>query len=506
MNQMSSEKKVIFAVKKNEDFHEWYNQILYTAEITDKRYPVKGEHILRPYGFFIHNRIMSIISEEWEKQGVEQALFPLLIPEKFLALEGEHVAGFSSEVYWVTHGGDKQFEERRALRPTSETAIYYMFSQWIRSFRDLPLKVHQTCNVFRYETQQTRPLIRPREIHWNEAHTAHATKEEALENLENAWRSYMYLINDCCCFYGLRLRRPAWDKFPGSEHTDVMDTIMPCGKVLQTVGAHYLGQKFSKVFDIKFLTSNNTTDLAHITCYGISTRILAALLSLHGDDYGLILPPILAKYQVVIVPILPIHNSHAQTISQLLQSVGIRTVVDNSQSSIGEKYYYWEMKGVPLRIEVGSRDIEQNRVTVCIRDTRSKVYLHNADLIPGIQHHLEELTIRIRNKAKMYHESSIHNCKNIDEIKSAIEKGGFAKFPFCSTVPALAEATVGEEAVAEADIGEAAIGEEADKIIHELTGGEIRGSSPFDPPPPDGSICAVTGRLATVYAYAARAY
>lgn len=481
--------KVTFSVKKNEDFHEWYEQIIRFAEIMDKRFPVKGMPVFRPYGFFIHNKIMSIIGEEWEKQGIEQALFPLLIPQHFLSLEGEHVEGFKAEVYWVTEGGDTKFSEKRALRPTSETAIYYMFAQWIQSFRDLPLKVHQTCNVFRYETQQTRPLIRAREIHWNEAHTAHANREDALENLEKAWRSYLYLINDCCCFFGLRLRRPEWDKFPGAEHTDVMDTVMPCGKVLQTVGAHYLGQKFSKAFDIKFLDKDNKTDLAHLTCYGISTRLLAALLSLHGDDNGLVLPPILARYQVVIVPILGKQNNEilarARDVKELLETAGIRVFLDDASDTPGEKYFRWEMKGVPIRIEIGTRDLGNNQVTVVPRDTRVKQSLSNVDLIPGVRHQLEALTTRLQANARSYHESQVKNCSNAEEIAAAVTKGGFARFPYYSM---------------DTD------GKDGDAKVHEICGGEIRGSRPDEGVPPAGTLCALTGRPATAYAYAARSY
>lgn len=213
--------------------------------------------VFKGYGFYMHNAIMGIIEQEWEKQEIEKAQFPLVIPETFLEKEKDHVKGFESECFWVTKGGLNDLEVRLALRPTSETAMYYMFNLWVRSFRDLPLKIHQTCNVFRYETKDTTPLIRVREIFWNEAHTCHETPEQALDNLEQAWSSYMYLIRDCLGVFGLRLRRPIWDKFAGAEHTDVMDSCMPSGKVLQIVGAHYLGQKFAKVFDIKFLNRTN---------------------------------------------------------------------------------------------------------------------------------------------------------------------------------------------------------------------------------------------------------
>eukprot|EP00010_Vexillifera_abyssalis_P004684 CAMPEP_0201552120 /NCGR_PEP_ID=MMETSP0173_2-20130828/14328_1 /ASSEMBLY_ACC=CAM_ASM_000268 /TAXON_ID=218659 /ORGANISM="Vexillifera sp., Strain DIVA3 564/2" /LENGTH=547 /DNA_ID=CAMNT_0047962547 /DNA_START=28 /DNA_END=1668 /DNA_ORIENTATION=+ len=472
--------KVTFSASKA-DFAKWYEQIIPFAEIMDKRFPVKGMPVFRPYGFYIHNKIMQIIGDEWEKQGIERALFPLLVPQNFLELEGDHVAGFQKEVYWVTHGGETKLEPPKALRPTSETIMYYMFAIWIRSFRDLPLKVHQTCNVFRYETKQTRPLIRAREIHWNEAHTAHATAEQAMENLENAWKSYLYLINDCCAFYGLRLRRPEWDKFPGSVYTDVLDTVMPCGRVLQTVGAHFLGTKFSSAFDIKFLDEKNKYQLAHLTCYGISTRLLAALLSLHGDDKGLVLPPILARYQVVIVPISMRKkdresvNAKAKQVQRILEASNVRTYLDDSNQKPGAKYYYWEMKGVPIRVEIGPRDVQNNCVMVATRDNGKKQKLDFANLVVGIHQTMEELTERLKQNALKHHQDTITTCLSQQEMVDTVKKGGFARIPFYSV---------------------AKDGNEGDEKVHELCGGEVRGHLPDEQSPAADQLCIITGKPA----------
>jgi len=281
-------------VKTAETFPDWYDAIMDAAEIVDRRYPVKGCPVMRPYGFHMHNAIMREIEDRYAAVGIHQALFPTTIPESFLNREADHIKGFGAECFWIEKAGNDKLDERLALRPTSETAIYYMFNKWVQSFRDLPMKVHQTVTVFRYETKNTKPLIRVREIPWNEAHTCHATKEEALAQMKQYWDIGMDLFEKELCFTGKVLQRAPWDKFAGAEHTEVLDVIMPCGRVLQTAGIHYLGQKFAKVFDISFLNQNNKKEFAEMTCCGFSTRVLACALAIHGDEKGLVLPPLIA--------------------------------------------------------------------------------------------------------------------------------------------------------------------------------------------------------------------
>ena len=488
----AEEEKVTFNVKK-EDFSEWFDQIMQFAGIMDKRYPVKGMPVFCPYGFAIHNKMMAILELEWEKLGIEKAQFPLLIPREFFELEGEFAKGFEEEVFWVTMGGLKPLDVHLAMRPTSETPMYYMFSQWVRTYRDLPLKVHQTCSVFRHETKQTRPLIRAREIHWNEAHTCHKTPELALEDLENAWKAYLYLIQDCALFTGLRLRRPVWDKFPGAEHTDVMDTIMPSGRVLQTVGAHFLGQKFAKSFDIKFLNEKNKHEFVYMACYGVSTRLSAASLSIHGDDKGLVIPPILARYQVLIVPIVAKKSDDrtqvkAKEIANALTAIGLRVMLDDSNQSPGEKFYHWEMKGVPLRVEIGPRDLEKGEITVVPRDDRNLKHTISANLEEvgaKIQQELNDVQSRLRKAAFDFHESHVKTCMTKEEMIAALEGGCVARIPFHSM-----------------DLD----GEEADKVVHEIAGGEVRGWRPDEAAPADGITCIITGKPAKHWGYAARCY
>lgn len=487
-DKKKEENKVTFNYDKLQNFNEWYDHILSVGDIMDKRYPVKGMPIFTSYGYGIHCRIMDILEQEWHKQGIDKVQFPILIPETYLAKEADHLEGFSAEVFWATEGGSKPLDMKYALRPTSETAMYSMFSLWVRSFRDLPLKIHQTCCVYRYETKDTMPLVRAREIHWNEAHTCHSSKEDALENLENAWKSYLYLLNDCMGVYGLRIRRPEWDKFAGAEHTDVLDCVLPSGKVLQSVGAHYLGQIFSKSFDIKFLNQNNEWEHAYMTCYGVSTRMLACCIAAHGDNNGLVLPSKIAKFQIVIVPIVVKGKDMAIEASKELKNKlndQFRVVLDDSDKKPGDKYFYWEMKGVPLRVEIGPRDVEKNQVCVVRRDNRKKEFVSNDNLITRLKEILEEYDEDLRQKSKAYHESKITTCLTMEETIECIKTvGGFARVPFY---------TRGKE------------GKEGDKIIHEKTGGEVRGFIP-DEKIEEGLTCIATGKPATTWAYVARSY
>eukprot|EP00769_Ergobibamus_cyprinoides_P004559 gnl/Ergobibamus_cyprinoides/75.p2 GENE.gnl/Ergobibamus_cyprinoides/75~~gnl/Ergobibamus_cyprinoides/75.p2 ORF type:complete len:378 (-),score=180.93 gnl/Ergobibamus_cyprinoides/75:50-1183(-) len=377
--------------------------------------------------------------------------------------------------------------------------MYSMFSQWIRTYRDLPLKVHQTCSVYRYETKDTRPLIRVREIPWNEAHTAHATEEEALACLAEAWVGYTYLCEQQLAFTGLKLRRAKWDQFGGAEHSEVWDTILPSGKVLQSVGAHYLGQKFAGPFDITFQDSDNEFKKVWMTCFGISTRILASALTIHGDDSGLVLPPAIARYQVVFIPLIntkrddeaaqaSVHAAVAELKAQC-QARGLRTYVDETDKMFSAKHKFWEMKGAPLRVEVGARDVAAGKVVLVARDLgkSSKMTVPVDEVATRCVDELEALRARLWAKASAYHNEHITDCSSVDEIKKVMErKGGFARIPLFSR---------------DEDC------KEADEILKEATGGEIRGFlADGEAAPAEGTLCAVTGRPAVCYGYVARCY
>ena len=291
-------------MEKKDNLSEWYHNILEKADIIDSRNPVKGMLIYKKWGIYIIREMQRYLEDLLEENGHEPTLFPVLIPEDTLGKETDHIAGFEDEVFWVTHAGKNKLDRRLALRPTSETAINDMFSLWIRSHTDLPMKVHQSCAVYRYETKHTRPLIRGREFLWNEGHAAHADAEDAEKNVELIKNIYTRLIQDFLCLPFIIDERPEWDKFPGADSTYAFDTLMPDGRTLQIATVHNLGQNFSKVFGIDYIDSDGEHKYAYQTTYGPGFgRLLAAAISIHGDDKGLILPPQVAPVQLVIIPI-----------------------------------------------------------------------------------------------------------------------------------------------------------------------------------------------------------
>jgi len=339
-----------------ESFSEWYHELLMMAEITDNRYPVKGMCVWFPFGFAIRKNVYGIIRELLDPDH-QETQFPLLIPENEFMKEAQHIKGFEDEVYWVTCGGTSPLDVKLALRPTSETAIYPMFKLWIRSHADLPLRIYQIVNTFRYETKHTRPLIRLREItSFKEAHTAHATWDEAAEQVEVALQRYSQFYRRLAIPF-LVSRRPAWDKFPGADYTTAIDVIMPDGRTLQVGTAHHLGTTFAQTYEISYEAENGEQKLVSQTCYGISERCIAALISVHGDGKGLVLPWEVAPVQVVIVPILLGDKEKVLEVCRdlqgLLAEAGVRVKLDTSDERPGAKFYKWEMKGVPLRLEVG---------------------------------------------------------------------------------------------------------------------------------------------------------
>ncbi|MDD1697238.1 MAG: proline--tRNA ligase, partial [Methanoregula sp.] len=386
-----------------EDFSAWYNDLLWRAEIMDVRYPVKGLYVWFPYGFALRKYVYQKLRDLLDRDH-QETLFPLLIPEQEFMKEAEHIKGFEEEVYWVTHGGTTPLEVKLALRPTSETAIYPMYALWVRSHADLPIKYYQIVNTFRYETKQTRPLIRLREItSFKEAHTVHATWDEAEAQVEEAIRLYREFY-DGLCIPTLVSRRPDWDKFPGADYTMAVDAIMPNGKTLQIGTVHHLGDHFSRTFNITFEDKNGEQKLAQQTCYGISERSIAALISIHGDDRGLILPPAVATLQAVIVPI-TIGKRHAdvmaaaQKLKTDLTAAGFRVKLDTRDMRPGAKYYWWELRGVPLRLELGPRDLDAGKV-MAVKRTGEKTSIDLASVIAGVTRVFEEITDTIRSVAE----------------------------------------------------------------------------------------------------------
>ncbi|MGI6503794.1 MAG: proline--tRNA ligase [Candidatus Methanoculleus thermohydrogenotrophicum] len=414
------------ALPRKEDFSRWYNEILWRAKIMDVRYPVKGLYVWYPYGFAIRRRAYRILQDLMDRDH-EETMFPLLIPETEFMKEATHIKGFEDEVYWVTRGGKNELDVPLALRPTSETAIYPMYSLWIRSHTDLPLKLYQIVNTFRYETKHTRPLIRLREItSFKEAHTVHATREEAAAQVEAAVDLYKEFY-DSLQVPVIISRRPDWDKFPGADYTIAVDTIMPDGKTLQIGTVHMLGDHFSRTYDITYEDANGEQQYAYQTCYGISERSIAAIISVHGDDKGLVLPPEVAPIQVVIVPIIIGKRrdevlSTATALEEELRGAGFTVRLDDRDMRPGAKYYHWEMRGVPLRIEIGPRDIDTNTIVAVTRDGQ-KIKLDRRGAVEGVFSILAEFRERIWQAARQAMADRIAVAETLEETAEAVKNG-----------------------------------------------------------------------------------
>ena len=424
-------------LKKEDNFSSWYNEILKRAGILDVRYPVKGEYVWYPYGLKLRNLIYNILRSLMDKEH-EEVLFPLLIRRDELLKEKEHIKGFEDEVFWVTHGGSTELDIPLALRPTSETAIYPVFKLWIRSHRDLPIRVYQIVNTFRYETKHTRPLIRVREItSFKEAHTAHASRAEAEEQIKKAVALYKLFFDQLAVPYVIT-KRPSWDKFPGAEYSIAFDTLMPDGRTMQIATIHLLGENFARTFDIRYEAEDGSSKLVNQTCYGISERCVAAVIAVHGDEHGLILPPKVAPIQVVIVPIIFSGDKNGSGMEEVkeacislyeaLKEADVRVILDDSPERPGAKYYYWEMKGVPLRIELGPRDLNNNSCVFVRRDDFRKIQVSLNTAVPEVKKTLDDIQRHLYARAKEKLASNIINIEDskmgkmveMDELRKAV--------------------------------------------------------------------------------------
>ncbi|NJE07595.1 proline--tRNA ligase [Thermococcus sp. M39] len=423
--------------KWQNNFSEWYNELIETAGIQDKRYPVKGMNIWLPYGLKIMRNIERFIHEEMERTGHQEVLFPALIPETEFQKEAEHIAGFEGEVFWVTHAGHEPLDVRLILRPTSETAMYSMFALWIRSHADLPFKIYQIVNVYRYETKHTRPLIRVREIsRFFEAHTAHDSFEDAERQIKEDLEIFDNLAKKLALPYIIS-KRPDWDKFPGAYYSLGAEVIMPDGRTLQIGTMHNYKQNFAKAYNIMYEKEDGTHEYVYQTTYGMSERLLAAVIAIHGDDRGMVLPPTIAPIQVVIVPI-PKKDSpydvfaYAREIAEELKTAGIRVHVDERDIRPGRKFYDWELKGVPLRIEVGPRDVEGQKAVLARRDTLEKFTVERAELIEKVRETLDAIMENLYARAKEFLDSHIKRVDTLEEAKKVFEdRRGVVELPWC---------------------------------------------------------------------------
>jgi prolyl-tRNA synthetase len=430
-------KEAGITVKKSDDFSDWYTQCVLKSGIADYS-PGKGFIILRPYGYAIWENIKELLDDQFKKTGHKNGFLPVLIPESLLTVEKNHFEGFMPEVYWVTKSGNNDLAEKLALRPTSETLAYSMFSKWISSYRDLPLKLNFWNSALRAEIKSTKPLIRNSEFLWQEGHTAHINEKEANDQVSMILDLYKTLIEEFLAIPTVSGLKSDKEKFVGANYTTCLESLMPDGKALQMATSHNLAQNFSKPFDIKFLDKDTSEHFVWQTSWGISWRIIGAMIMVHGDDKGLILPPKISPTQVIIVPIYKdeskeIVKQKAGELENKLKDSQIRAYTDNrDEYTSGWKFNEWEMKGVPLRVNIGIRDIREEQVELVRRDTKERFYVKEKDLVSEILSILENIQSNMYHLAKNYLLINTRTAKNLDELLSILDSsGGFVACSWC---------------------------------------------------------------------------
>ena len=482
-----AEKKDAFVTEitpRSEDFSRWYLDVVRRAELADYT-PVKGCMAIRPYGFAIWELIQQGLDRRFKATGHVNAYFPLFIPENLLRREADHVEGFAPQVAWVTHGGEDRLEERLAIRPTSEAVIGIMYAKWIQSWRDLPVLINQWANVVRWE-KVTRPFLRTTEFLWQEGHTAHETSAEAIEEQRRILTLYKQCAEQDLAMPVFEGRKTESERFAGAIDTMSIEALMGDGRALQAGTSHYFGQNFATAFDIKFQARDKSLEFAWTTSWGVSTRLIGGVIMTHGDDSGLLLPPRIAPYQVVIVPIprgnwkdtvLPV----AEAVKNDLEQKGVRVMLDGREEhSPGWKYAEWELRGVPLRLEIGPKDLEKGQVVAVRRDTRDKQPLPMDGLVEAVAALLDEIQDALFARALAFRDARTTETGSYDEFRRLMDgRPGYVIAPWCG------------DAACEAQI-------KAD------TQATIR-NLPFDADRPSGS-CVRCDREATTLARFAKAY
>lgn len=469
---------------QSQDYSQWYLDVILKAQMMDYS-PVKGCMVIRPYGYALWENMQSGLDGRLKATGHKNAYFPIFIPESLLQKEADHVEGFAPEVAWVTHGGHEKLAERLVVRPTSETIICEMYSRWIQSYRDLPVLINQWCNVVRWE-KVTRPFLRTSEFLWQEGHTAHRNEEDAEEETLKILEIYRDFVENDLAVPVLTGKKTENEKFAGALRTYCIEALMSDGKALQAGTSHNLGTHFSKVFDITFLDSDG--ELKHVwqTSWGVSTRLIGAIIMVHGDDRGLVFPPKVAPTQVILVPIAPkkVREEVLPKVAAIYQSLkesGLRIEMDDREEySPGWKFNEWEMKGVPLRIEIGPRDLEAGQAVIARRDTGEKETVALADLQVRAQSLLGEIQANMFEKAKKFRAENTYRTDDYEEFKKIIEeKRGFVISRWCGHT-------------------------ECELAIKEDTKATIR-CIPFTQEEPPGK-CLRCGTESNTLAYFARAY
>ncbi len=417
----------------DEDFAKWYTDIVKKADLIDYS-SVKGCMIIRPYGYAIWENIQKILDTRFKETGVENVYMPMFIPESLLKKEKDHVEGFAPEVAWVTHGGSDRLTERLCVRPTSETLFCEHFANVVKSYRDLPKNYNQWCSVVRWE-KTTRPFLRSREFLWQEGHTVHRTAKEAEERTVQMLELYANFFEKDLGMPVVRGRKTDKEKFAGAKATYTVEALMHDGKALQGGTSHNFGSGFAEAFGIQYLDKDNTLKYCHETSWGVSTRIIGGIIMTHGDDSGLVLPPAVAPIQVVIIPIQQQKAGvleAADKIYNTLKAAGVRVKVDDSEQSPGWKFSEYEMKGVPLRIEIGPRDVADNKCVIVRRDNREKSFVSIDNITEEVNTGLNALLAAIYDKALTNRENKTYSAENLEElIKIASEKNGYIKAMWC---------------------------------------------------------------------------
>jgi len=422
----------ISVTKRSEDYARWYTDVVKKAELADYG-PVKGTMVIRPYGFAIWENIRQIADRMFKETGHVNAYFPMFIPESYMRKEAEHIEGFAPECAVVTHGGGKKLDEPLYVRPTSETIIWSMYKKWIKSYRDLPLLINQWANVVRWE-MRTRLFLRTTEFLWQEGHTAHATAAEAEEEVRKIIEIYRILAEDYLAMPVYVGKKTDAEKFAGALYTYSIEAMMGDMKALQAGTSHNLGQNFAKAFDVTYLNSENKQEYVYATSWGVSTRLIGGVIMTHGDDKGLILPPKIAPYQLVIVPIWRNDDQKSQLMEEVtkikiqFQKEEIRYIVDDSdQVSPGWKFNQWEMKGVPLRLEIGPKDLKKKQVVLVRRDTGEKHFVGFENLYSVVKQMLNDIQTNMFEKALAFRNNNTHEAGNYADFKKIIAAGGFVR-------------------------------------------------------------------------------
>lgn len=467
---------------KSKDFSQWYIDVILKAELADYS-NVRGCMVICPYGYTLWENMQQLLDRRFKETGHKNAYFPLFIPESLLVKEAEHVEGFAPEVAWVTHGGEEELTERLAVRPTSETIICSMYSKWIKSWRDLPVLINQWANVVRWE-KSTKPFLRTAEFLWQEGHTVHQTEQEAQEETLKMLEVYRDFVETDLALPVIKGVKSENEKFAGASKTYTIEAMMSDGKALQAGTSHNLGQHFAKAYDIQYLDQDGKLKYPWQTSWGVSTRLIGAIIMAHGDDRGLRLPPNIAPLQIVIVPITSkkkelVLEKSRELFSNLKNDFRVE-LDDRDEYTPGWKYNEWEMKGVPVRLEIGPRDIEKNQVVLVRRDTGEKVFVSISELNAKVKDLLKDIQKTMFQQAKNFMDANIREVDSFEEFKKIIEeKRGFIKAHWCGNG-------------------------ECEDFVKEQTGATLR-CIPFEQDNKPGK-CIVCGKEADKQVYFAKSY